>query len=246
MKYQSDLTAVVCQAIEDARLEFLPLEKNGVNNYFKNKKGDPHLYSTLDDIFNACLPSLHRHKLSIMYQVQIFRTDTSLENVLTTTITHLPSMQFISSATTLGNQTAKSQDVGSAITYLRRYQIQAMLNLEADFEDDGNSASGRVGKEANIIDTKEKTEKPKRDFVLYNEVGEIKSVVNSFATYINELNKAIPMILKNHACSSPTIIQLQDIYSWAEKLAEKKDLKRSAENVMAKCKQLIKIIKGEE
>ena len=29
MKYQSDQTNLVCQAIEDARLEFHPLEKPG-------------------------------------------------------------------------------------------------------------------------------------------------------------------------------------------------------------------------
>ena len=50
MKYQSDKTDIVCQAIEDARQEFLPLEKSGVNNFFKNRKGEPHLYSTLDNI----------------------------------------------------------------------------------------------------------------------------------------------------------------------------------------------------
>ncbi len=243
MKYQSDLTAVVCQAIEDARLEFMPLEKNGVNNYFKNKKGDPHLYSTLDDIFNACMPSLHKHKLSVMYQVQIFQTETSLENVLTTTITHLPSMQFISSATTLGNQTAKSQDVGSAITYLRRYQIQAMLNLEADFEDDGNSASGRVGKEANIIEqtTSAKVEMPKREYVLFDAKGKISSRVNSFLTYIKTLNEH--SMKKHHEWSSITIIQLQDMVSWAEKLP--KEHKKNADSMITKCNNLIQFIKGE-
>jgi len=242
MKYQSDNTTLVLQAIEDARQTFMPLEKNGVNNFFKNKKGEPHYYSTLDDIFNACLPSLSANKLSVTYQCQILRTETSLENILTTSITHMPSGQYILSATTLGNQTAKSQDVGSAITYLRRYQIQAMLNLEADFEDDGNLASGRTGKNSNVLETKEK---PKRDYVLYNENGEIKSVVDSFATYVNELNKSMPMILQNHACSSPTIIQLQDIYSWAEKLSEKDAFKKTANSIMKKCKQIIKVIKGE-
>ena len=242
MKYQSDLTAVVCQAIEDARLEFMPLEKNGVNNYFKNKKGDPHLYSTLDDIFNACMPSLHKHKLSVMYQVQIFRTDTSLENVLTTTITHLPSMQFISSATTLGNQTAKSQDVGSAITYLRRYQIQAMLNLEADFEDDGNSASGRVGKEANIIDINtKKKEMPKREYVQFDSKGKIASRVSSFLTYIKTLNEQ--SMKKHHEWCSVTIIQLQDMISWAEELP--KEHEKNANSMITKCNNLIKFIKGE-
>jgi len=245
MKYQSENINLVLQAIEDARLEFMPLEKSGVNNFFKNKKGQPHLYSTLDDIFNACMPSLHRHKLSVMYQVQLVNTERNLENVLTTSITHIPSGQFISSASTLGNQTAKSQDVGSAITYLRRYQIQAMLNLEADFEDDGNLASGNKTGESNIIETKEAKEKPKRDFVLYDEKGETKTVVNSFSVYMGELTKAIPMIKKSHACSSVTIIQLQDIYGWAEMLSEKKEHKVGANSVMRTCKKYIKLIKGE-
>ena len=245
MKYQSDNTTLVLQAIEDARQTFMPLEKNGVNNFFKNKKGEPHYYSTLDDIFNACLPSLSANKLSVTYQCQILRTETSLENILTTTITHMPSGQYILSATTLGNQTAKSQDVGSAITYLRRYQIQAMLNLEADFEDDGNLASGRTGKNSNVLETREATEKPKRDFVLYDEKGETKTVVNSFSVYMGELTKAIPMIKKSHACSSVTIIQLQDIYGWAEMLSEKKEHKVGANSVMRKCKDYIKLIKGE-
>ena len=154
----------------------------------------------------------------------------------------MPSGQYILSATTLGNQTAKSQDVGSAITYLRRYQIQAMLNLEADFEDDGNLASGRTGKDSNVLETKEK---PKRDYVLYDENGEVKSIVNSFATYVNEITKSLSTIQKHHACSSVTIIQLQDIHSWAEKLSEKDEWKKTANSIMKKCKQIIKVIKGE-
>mgnify|MGYP003656140506 FL=1 len=243
MNYQSEQTNLVCQAIEDARLEFLPLEKSGVNNFFKNKKGDPHLYSTLDNIFDACMPSLHKHKLSVVYQVQIMSTTTSLENVLTTTITHLPSSQFILSATTLGNQTAKSQDVGSAITYLRRYQIQAMLNLEADFEDDGNSASGRVGKEANVIETTEKTDTPKRKYNVFDKDGKIANVCTSFGTYIGELNKSLDTIRNNHPCSSATIVQLQDIQGWAETLP--KEHKRNADTTIKKCKQYIILIKGE-
>jgi len=243
MKYQSEKTNLVCQAIEDARLEFLPLEKSGVNNFFKNKKGDPHLYSTLENIFDACMSALHSHKLSVVYQVQIMSTDTSLENVLTTTITHLPSSQFILSATTLGNQTAKSQDVGSAITYLRRYQIQAMLNLEADFEDDGNIASGNKTGEGKIIETKEKLGTPKRKYNIFDSDGRISNVCTSFGTYLGELNKTLNVIRKSHTCSSATIIQLQDIMLWAEELP--KEHKKNADTTIKKCKQYITLIKGE-
>ena len=238
MKYQSDKTSSVCQAIEDARLEFLPLEKSGVNNYFKNKKGDPHLYSTLDNIFDACMPALHKHKLSVVYQVQIMSTDTSLENVLTTTITHLPSSQFILSATTLGNQTAKSQDVGSAITYLRRYQIQAMLNLEADFEDDGNLASNNKEKNGTSSTI---GGMPKRQYVLFDAKGKIHSRVNSFVTYVKSLNEQ--SMKKHHEWASVTIIQLQDMISWAEELP--KDHSKNANSMIKTCNNLIKFIKGE-
>lgn len=243
MNYQSEKTNLVLQAIEDARQEFSPLEKSGVNAFFKNKKGDPHMYSTLDNIFDACMPALHKHKLSVVYQVQIMQTANTLENVLTTTITHLPSNQFITSCSTLGNQSAKSQDVGSAITYLRRYQIQAMLNLEADFEDDGNLASGNKGGESNIIDKKENNTMPKRKYVLFNKDGNIASSVSAFGTYLGELNKAITMIKGNHSCCSATIIQLQDITLWAEGLG--KQHKKNATTMIKKCQQYIKLFKGE-
>jgi len=243
MNYQSEQTNLVCQAIEDARLEFLPLQKDGVNNFFKNKKGDPHLYSTLDNIFDACMPALHKYKLSVVYQVRILETNGGVENVITTTITHLPSTQFILSATTLGNQTAKSQDVGSAITYLRRYQIQAMLNLEADFEDDGNSASGRVGEESNIIETKEKIDLPKRKYNVFDKDAKIANVCSSFGTYLGEINKTMNTMMNHHAWCSVTIIQLQDIMGWAQELP--KEHLRSANTMIKKCKEQIKFIKGE-
>jgi hypothetical protein len=241
MKYQSDKTDIVCQAIEDARQEFLPLEKSGVNNYFKNKKGDPHLYSTLDNIFDACMPALHKHKLSVVYQVRILERVHGIENILTTTISHIPSNQFILSATTLGNQSAKSQDVGSAITYLRRYQIQAMLNLEADFEDDGNSASGNKTGESNIIETKDKVSIPNRQYISYDSLGKSTSKYSNFTSYITYLN---PHKMKqHHAWCSVTIIQLQDIISWAEELPEK--YSKSGKNMITKCQNQIKFIKGE-
>jgi len=243
MNYQSEKTNLVLQAIEDARQEFSPLEKSGVNAFFKNKKGDPHMYSTLDNIFDACMPALHKHKLSVVYQVQIMQTANALENVLTTTITHLPSNQFVTSCSTLGNQSAKSQDVGSAITYLRRYQIQAMLNLEADFEDDGNLASSNKGGESNIIDKKENNTMPKRKYVLFNKDGNIASSVSAFGTYLGELNKAITMIKGNHSCCSATIIQLQDITLWAEGLG--KQHSKNATTMIKKCDQYIKLFKGE-
>ena len=240
MKYESEQTNLVLQAIEDARQEFLPLEKSGVNNFFKNKKGEPHLYSTLDNIFDACMPSLSKHKLSVVYQTRLLETNNGIENVLTTKITHLPSTQFVMSANSLGSS-AKTQDVGSAITYLRRYQVQAMLNLEADFEDDGNTASGNKTGESNILETKSKNNMPNREYICYDAQGNPASKQSQFTTYMANLNAH--KMKQHHAWCSVTIIQLQDIIGWAEKLP--KEHTRSAKNMIGKCETQIKFIKGE-
>ena len=240
MKYQSDQTNLVLQAIEDARQDFLPLEKSGINNFFKNKKGEPHLYSTLDNIFDACMPALSKHKLSIVYQTRLLETNNGNENVLTTIITHLPSTQFVMSANSLGNS-GKTQDVGSAITYLRRYQVQAMLNLEADFDDDGNTASGNKTGESNIIATKDKNNMPNREYICYDSQGKPTSKQSQFTTYMANLNGH--KMKQHHSWCSVTIIQLQDIIGWAEKLP--KEHSRSAKNMIGKCETQIKFIKGE-
>tara|TARA_R110002110_G_scaffold118254_1_gene292041 strand:- start:171 stop:890 length:720 start_codon:yes stop_codon:yes gene_type:complete len=239
MKYQSDQTNLVLQAIEDARQDFLPLEKSGVNNFFKNKKGEPHLYSTLDNIFDACMPALSKHKLSIVYQTRLLETTNGNENVLTTIITHLPSTQFVMSANSLGSS-AKTQDVGSAITYLRRYQVQAMLNLEADFDDDGNTASGNKTGESNIIGNKT-GDIPKRTYIAFDKTGIPLNTYSNFTTYMANLNQH--NMKKHHAWCSVTIIQLQDIMSWAEELP--KEHSRSGKNMINKCQIQIKFIKGE-
>ena len=53
----------------------------------------------------------------------------------------------------------------------------------------------------------------------------------------------INVVKNSHACSSATIIQLQDIQGWAEGLP--KEHKKNADATVKKCKQYITLIKGE-
>tara|TARA_R100001440_G_scaffold44024_3_gene63800 strand:- start:11911 stop:12630 length:720 start_codon:yes stop_codon:yes gene_type:complete len=128
-------------ALHTARQGFKELEKNGQNFYFKSKAGKPHMYSTLDDIFNACKDSLWENGVEVFYSTAFDGTF----NILSTTLVHISSGQWMQSDTAIGDSATKPQEIGSGITYMRRYHIQAMLNLEADFEDDGNIAHGRSG-----------------------------------------------------------------------------------------------------
>ena len=132
------MTEKVLQAIETARKDFKMLNKSGENNFFKSKNGEPHKFSTLDDIFTSCKEALEQQSVSISY---VCEYDEGL-NFLKTIVTHIPSGQYLSSRSIIGHQNSTPQQVGSGITYFRRYHIQAMLNLEADFEDDGIQASG--------------------------------------------------------------------------------------------------------
>ena len=189
MKYESEKVTAVKSAIEKARQGFKPLKKSGVNSYFKSKSGEPHLFSTLDDIFDACLDSLNENNLSITYQV--------------------------------------SQDLGSAITYMRRYQIQAMLNLEADFEDDGNNASGRV---SGTIENK----KPSRTYTTFDRDGKSNGTYTNFVSYVKALK--IDAMKMHSEWVTQTERQLHDIDIWAKALGDE-DVK-AKDALIKKCFEL--------
>ena len=231
MNYESQNVTAVKSAIEKARQGFKPLKKSGVNSYFKTKSGDPHLFSTLDDIFDACLDSLNENNLSITYQVRLLETPNGFENILTTNISHTESGEYILSASLLGNQSAKSQDLGSAITYMRRYQIQAMLNLEADFEDDGNNASGN---RSGTVETK----KPSRTYTTFDRDGNSNGTYTNFVSYVKAINIEAMKIHPNWV--TQTEAQLHDINDWAEKLGD--DDVKAKDALIKKCSELLKKI----
>lgn len=232
MNYESEKTIEVKSAIERARKEFKPLKKSGVNAFFKNKKGEPHLFSTLDDIFDSCLDALDNHSLSITYQVRLLETAQGYENILTTTITELKTGEYILSASLLGTH-LKTQDVGSAITYMRRYQIQALLNLDADFEDDGNTASGNKDP---IIETN----KPSRKYTTFDVQGNQMGVYTDFASYLKALGKKW---VDYQDWVVPTLKELNNIIDWTDSFSE--DNKKHKITIVNKCSQQINLIKGE-
>jgi hypothetical protein len=129
----------IFQAIEKARANgFQQIKKSGSNPMFKSK------YSTLLDVFDACKKPLEDNGVHIAFNTELHTIDGKLENVLVCRLIHLESGQFLESKVTcFDDQKKGSQAIGSGITYMRRYLLQAMLNLECDPEtdDDGNSTT---------------------------------------------------------------------------------------------------------
>ena len=190
-------------ALFNAKQEFLPLKKSGINSFFKKSDGSKHLFSTLDDIFDATTTALTANNLIITYQTTI----DSGNNVLITTLYHLSSEQFLKSASTLDLENKGAQGVGSAITYFRRYHIQAMLNLESDFEDDGNSANGLRG--ADKIENKN----PSRTYTTYDRDGKSNGSYTSWKSYKAALN--IDENQNSDNWKSATKAELTEISKWA-------------------------------
>jgi len=109
----------------EAKKQFPPIKKDAWNPFYKSN------YASLSNILDAIEPVLEKHGLYIRSVLR--------DNVLITQICELET----------GNVNLEScfnlpvlndiQKIGSAITYARRYNLVAMLNLNIENDDDGNS-----------------------------------------------------------------------------------------------------------
>lgn len=115
------------------------LVKNARNPHFKNNYAD--IGATLD----VALDALHKHNFALIQHV----VESERGSLLRTTFAHVSGATFDSDIP-LVLKRGDMQDLGSAITYARRYSIQSMLGLAAE-DDDGQRASHQKGTaEANI------------------------------------------------------------------------------------------------
>ena len=154
---QSDAIDKLIESLAKAQGEFKPIVKDTQNPFFKSK------YADLATIIAATQPALSKHGLSVM---QLPRVDAHQAGVKTI-IAH-SSGQWVSTELMLpAAQGSKfdAQTVGSALTYARRYALQAILGVAADADDDGNAAAGNNGSKGAAQETAKRQleEKSKSD-----------------------------------------------------------------------------------
>lgn len=106
------------------------IPKSESNPFFKSK------YADLPAIMTLLQPKLTENGLVV--------TSACKDGNLRTEVIHVESGESVSSEFPIGNLT-DPQKIGSAITYAKRYNIVALLNLICDQDDDGNSASNNGG-----------------------------------------------------------------------------------------------------
>src|SRR6516225_9558937 len=96
------------------------------NPHFKSK------YATLASVIDACRGPLSANGLSVV------QSTTFMESGAFTLVTMLmhSSGQYITSHYPLPSANAKPQEMGSALTYARRYSYSALICNSADEDDD--------------------------------------------------------------------------------------------------------------
>ena len=95
-------------------------------------------YATLSAIIDAIKKPLSENGLAYT-QIITHDADGGFY-VLTTTLYH--GNQFLSSKVPLIAEGGTNQQFGSALTYMKRYALAALLGIAADEDDDGNAADG--------------------------------------------------------------------------------------------------------
>jgi|SRR6185503_11090048 len=123
LKAQSVMTA----ALKDAK-----------NPFFKSS------YADLNSVLDASRPALNSNGISVVQSTSSRVNEQGVRvQVLETILLH-ESGEYIGSETDIVvKPNGNAQDYGSAISYARRYGLQALVALKGE-DDDGNKASGKV------------------------------------------------------------------------------------------------------
>ncbi len=143
------------------------LKKDTANPFFKSK------YMNLGSIVNALKPVLHENDCYSTHKIGI---DENQRPSLTTEISYKDGTVLLSCQSPLPVKDVNDpQKLGSAITYMRRYNLTALLEIEED-DDDGQKATQQAKPKGEFDDWGKKPEGKKW---CDNEFEKIKTEIES-------------------------------------------------------------------
>lgn len=142
---QSESIANLAAALSVVQGKMSHAVKDSANPFFKSR------YADLESVWDACRSLLAENGLAVMQFPGLY-TDHDKSMSLTTIISH-KSGEFISQEMSVPVTKADAQGAGSAITYMRRYALAAVVGV-VQADDDGNAASNPQSKPA-VVKPKE-------------------------------------------------------------------------------------------
>lgn len=122
-------------ALAKAQGEIRGAKKDAENPFFKSN------YADLASVWEACRDALSKNELAVVQTTELHEGSI----LLRTTLLHSSGESISGVLPVLVGEKATSQQLGSAITYNRRYALAAMVGVAPE-DDDGNAAQATEGK----------------------------------------------------------------------------------------------------
>lgn len=154
MNEQSEQINELASALAKAQGEIKNASKDSSNPHFKSR------YADLASVWQACREPLSKHGLAVI-QTMSFSGE---KPYLVTTLAH-SSGQWIRSMIMLPIQKPGPQELGSCLSYCRRYALAAMVGVYQD-DDDGEEAEKLVTAQQSY-----KTSSSKEDAITEKQCG---------------------------------------------------------------------------
>lgn len=132
----SETIDLISSAVVDLQAEICNVKSESTNPFFHSK------YADLATIIKETRPLLSKHGLALVQGCN--------GNILTTRLIHKSGQWMESNLELSVPKWIDPQKVGAAITYARRYEQAAMLNI-AQTDDDGNSLAQDAAKAPEFI-----------------------------------------------------------------------------------------------
>jgi hypothetical protein len=129
----SESLAALWPALIAASRKFGALTKDGSAQIGNSRS---YRYSTLGQVLDAVKPALLDHDLLIVWLID----DDEAGHILRTRLVHAPTAEYIETKKRLP-AVESMQALGSAVTYIRRYEAMCLLGLSPVDDDDGSAAS---------------------------------------------------------------------------------------------------------
>lgn len=132
--YQSEQINELMAALAKAQGQIKPASKDSINPHFRSK------YSGLASVWEACREALSSNDIAVPQTIR--RDETGI--FLVTTLGH-SSGQWMESHFPLPIQKGTPQELGSLLTYYKRYALAMMVGVYSDdIDDDAELATNRV------------------------------------------------------------------------------------------------------
>lgn len=144
---QSESIAALASALAGVQLHLEPVAKDKTNPAFKSR------YATLDAIMESVRGPLAGSGLCIIQggDEAVYNTEGHIVGVSVETMLAHASGEWISATFASPLEKHTPQGLGSAVTYLRRYGVSALLGLATEDDDDGNTASKSSARPAKAL-----------------------------------------------------------------------------------------------